>query len=140
MVFDDIMYREASDLVRGVELDWIDFELFNIPYALRMCESKNEDGSQNGLPAEYHFHENGMCGVYIWEEIGEKIQRPLLLHEIVEIYHKLAFNMSKTEAHNAALPWEKRFCDEFHTPVELEQYLMFKKQHGYNGFDLVKSD
>ncbi|MFH1332498.1 MAG: hypothetical protein ABIH63_04425 [archaeon] len=136
MTFDEAKFREVSDLVRSLPIDWEDFDLFNTSYAVRAVPSKNEDGSPNGSPAEYDLHENGQCGIYLWEDIGEKKQRPLLFHEMVEIYHKVALDMSKIEAHNTTMPWEKRFCLEYLTPSELAKYLKFKKEHGCNGFDL----
>jgi len=134
MVFDDVKYREVSNLVRNIELGWVDFEIDNIPYVLMTCESKSWDGSPNGKAAEYH-HPEDVWAIYLWEDIGEKIQRPLLFHEIVEIYHREQ-EMEMTPAHNATMPWEKRFCEDYLTNVELERYLQFKKEHSCNGFDL----
>jgi len=134
MAFDDLKYRELSDLVRNIKLGWTNFDIVGIPCKLRTCPSRNPNGSPNGQAAEYHNPE-GIWVVYLWEDIGEKIQRPLLFHEAVEICHREQ-GIEKTPAHNATMPWEKRFCDDYLTASELKEYLKFKKERGYNGFDL----
>ena len=136
MTFDETKYREASELVKSIELDWTRFNLFGIDYALRTCPSQNPNGSQNGQAAEYApQEERGEWAIYLWEDIEEHIQRPLLFHEVVEVYHR-KLGMKKTPAHNSTMSWERRFCEDNLTNSNLEDYLRFKKEHGYNGFDL----
>lgn len=136
MIFDDSKYRKASEFVKKIELDWTEFNLFNINYALRICPSVNPDGSKNGEAAEYTYQKGEEWAVYLWEDIPEHIQRPLLLHEIVEVYNR-NLGMDKTPAHNATMPREERFCRENMTKSNLKDYLNFKSEHGYNGFGLV---
>ena len=142
MVFDEAKYREVSDLVKTVKLDNSDnfpisFELFNINYNLLFCPSKDEDGHEDVVVAFYaarskdwndRKHKRSYnFDIYLWGDIGEKIQRPLLFHEIVETYH-ITKRMEATEAHNTTLPLEKRFCEDYLTSSEFEKYLKFKKR------------
>jgi hypothetical protein len=144
MVFNEAKYREVSDLVKTIRLDDTDFELFNIRYNLLFCSSKDKGGRKNGEAAEYIGRSNSDYDIYLWEDIGEKIQRPLLFHEIVETYHITQGSDKKhekleemiTRAHNATLPLEKRFCEDYLTSSEFEKYLKFKKDHGQKEFEL----
>ena len=135
--FDESKYKEASELARNVEIGWTEFELFGITYNLMTTPSENCDGSQNGEAAEYRAWEKYRWDIYLWEDLKEKIQRPLLFHEIIEIYNKVHTRMGDPQAHSAAMPLEKRFCNEFLTKEELEEYLDFKEKQGYYGFHLV---
>src|SRR3989344_4425729 len=135
--FDESKYKEASELARTVEIGWTQFELFGITYNLMTTPSKNCDGSQNGEAAEYRACGGYTWDIYLWEDLKENIQKPLLFHEIVEIYHRVHARMDNPRAHNATMPLEKRFCEDFLTRQELEEYLDFKKEQGYYGFNLV---
>ncbi len=138
MTFDNAKYDEVSDLVKTIELEDADFDIFDTEITLRMCPQRHpKTGEINGDAAEYFVQETGRFAIYIWDCLGEKIQRPLLFHELVEIYHRTQ-GMEQTPAHNATMPWEKRFCEEYLTNSELNKYLEFKKEHGYNGFDISK--
>jgi hypothetical protein len=136
MTFDEEKYQQVSDIVNKMGIDYETFDLFGIPCVVVGAPSKNGDGTPNGLPAEYAPQESGEWAIYIWEDLEEKIQKPLLFHEFVEVYHKAVMKIEKTPAHNATMSWEKRFCEEYLTPLELKKYLDFKKGYGYNGFDL----
>ena len=154
MVFDEVKYMEVSDLVKTIKLGDTDFELFDISYNLLLCPSKNERGYKNGEAADYYARSNDWndknhkrnynFDIYLWEDIEEKIQRPLLFHEIVETYHitqgsekghEEELEEMITRAHNTALTLEERFCEDYLTISEFEKYLKFKKGHGQNGFE-----
>jgi len=119
-----------------MEIESTYFDILGLGCTLWTCPSKDSDGNLNGLPAEYQIPE-GIWTVYLWEDIGEKIQRPLLFHEAVEIYH-MEEGIEKTLAHNAAMFWEKRFCKDYLTDSELKEYLLFKKEQGSNGFEVFE--
>jgi len=103
-------------------------------YNLVICPPKNDDGSPNGLAAEYHVRGYRQADIYLWGDLGEHIQRPLLFHELTETGF-LFSGMEKNSAHDAALQQEKRFCTEHLSPSELEAYLQFRKDSGSNGFE-----
>jgi len=136
MAFSESKYKKVSKFVKTIKLEDDEFSLFGIDYALLICPSQNDDKSKNGEAAEY-IRQPEEWVIYLWENIGEKIQRSLLFHEIVEIYH-VAQKMKQTPAHNATMPLEKRFCEEYLTSSELENYLNFKKEQGCDGFELSK--
>lgn len=137
MAIDEAIYNETAELARNIDMiDYNQFDLFDLSYNLLLSPSGNDDGSQNGLPAEYACPNNDLeWDIYLWEDIKEKIQRPLLFHEVIEIYNKRIAHMDEIPAHNAAMEAEKRFCSEFLTKQELEDYLVFKKEYGCNGFE-----
>jgi len=87
------------------------FSIENTNYALRISRSKNDKGEANGQPAEYYAQPNEWA-IYIWEDLMEKIQRVLLFHEITEIYLRKKFDMEKTPAHNASLPYDEQIKKE----------------------------
>ena|SRR3989344_1796558 len=127
--FGESGYRVYADFVSKMPIVWDYFELMGGDYKLILCDKR-------GQVAEYHVASNrDGLDIYLWGDLDEWIQRPLLFHELVEIYHR-ELGMNKTPAHNATMPWEKRFCEEHLNPSQLERLLEFKKEHGYNGFDL----
>jgi len=136
MAFDEEKYRQVFDIVKNMKIDYETFELFDISYVVLGVPSRNDDGTVNGEPGDFSAHETGEWAIYVWEDLEEKIQKPILFHDIVDIYHMAAMGMDRAHSHNTTMPWEKRFCEEYLTPSELENYLKFKKEHGYNGFDL----
>ena len=131
MEFNDAKYKEVSDLVRNIKLDDLSFNLFDIYYFLRMCPHYNTETNQvNGHAAEYITPCDGNgFGIYIWNDLEEKIQRVLLLHEIIEVFHRNQ-GMEATPAHDATIPWERRFRGEYLTASETKKYLKFKKDNG----------
>ena len=129
MAFDESKYKETSELVKKIDLNGRDFNLFEIDFFLRICPHHNPvlDG-RDGKVAEYTQRREGNQGfiIYSWGDLGEKIQRPLIFHQVVEIYHLEKEKMEKNEAHRATIPWEKRFCQEYLNNFELENYFKFK--------------
>ena len=129
MVFDELKYKETSELVKTIRLDYTNFDIFNIPCRLFPCSSINpQTGYPNGGPAMY-ANPSYTYDIYLWEDIPEKIQRPLLFHEIVEIYHRKQ-NFEMTPAHNIAIIWEERFCYDYLSKEELGKYIDFQKNIG----------
>ncbi len=133
MTFDKSKYKEVSELVKSIELKDQKFNLFGMEYELIIGLPEKYGYKE---PAVYHFTDKERCGIFLEKNLDEKIQRPMLFHEIVEVYHR-TLKMKGTPAHNAALPWEEKFCEEYLTKSELEEYLSFKKEHGCNGFELL---
>ncbi len=133
MAFNNKTYKEISNLVKTLKIEDKEFDLNGIPCNLLLCPSKNENNLQNGTAAEYH-NPSRSYDIYLWEDIEEKIQRPLIFHELVEIVYR-EDGFGKTSAHNETMPWEKKFCEDYLTNLELNKYLNFKKDQGINGFE-----
>ena len=125
----DLLYKEVSDLVKNMKIKRQHFEFSGIKYVLIPCSSRDPNGNPNGLPAEWAYPE-GSPVIYLWEDIEERIQRPLLFHEIAEVYYILSTNLKRKQAHEKALQLERRFCEEYLTKDEFNEYTKFKKEYG----------
>ncbi len=125
----DILEDIKSEAFEGL-LDWRNFVIRDIEFALRTCESKREDGGPNGQPAEYFFPE-GKFAIYIWEDLLENIQRVLLFHEIVEIYLRVEHALPKNSAHNATLIYEEQFRKELLSEEEEALYQKLRSDYSF---------
>lgn len=117
------------EAVEGL-LDWRDFVINGIEFALRTCESKKDDGTPNGQPAEYFFPE-GKFAIYIWEDLLENIQRVLLFHEMVEIYLRTEYALEKSSAHNVTLVYEEQFRKQLLSEEEEALYQKLRREYSF---------
>ncbi len=90
------------------------FAIENIPFSFRPVPSVNPRTQlPNEAPAEFHYnyaHGMGwMWTIYIWEDLPEKVQRVLLLHEIIEVLFIKQHQLGSPQAHQATLPYEAEF-------------------------------
>lgn len=133
--FGEEEYRIYADFVKGMPLVGDYFELMGGDYKLIPCEERGEKSACNESARYYYASNRDGWDLYYWDGLDEWVVRPILFHEVVELYHR-ELGMEKTPAHNATMPWEKRFCTENLSSSQLEKLLEFKKEIGYNGFDL----
>lgn len=133
--FGEKEYRIYADFVKNMPLVWDYFKLMGGNYRLIPCEKRGEDSACEESASYYPASNRDGWDIYYWDGLDEWIARPIIFHEVVELYHR-ELGMGKTPAHNATMLWEKRFCIDNLSSSQLERLLEFKQEIGYNGFDL----